>query len=252
MAFIENDYTKDAIFRNLVSVRQRRNGYRFSIDAILLAWYVSKLKGIKALELGTGSGVVSLGLSFQRPELLIDAVELQKSLVQLARANVRDNELANMHVIEHDLREMAGKRWQNAYDFVFSNPPYRSVGRGRLNPDEEKAIARHELKTTLEEVLQCSCYCLKRGGSIALILMAEREDDAGKILKSINFQVSQRTAIQPYPDKDANLILLLAREKGQKILPEYNFFIWKEKGEYSDLVHSILSGSWNEIPHPLR
>lgn len=250
MASREGEITKDAIFRGAVSVRQRRNGYRFSIDAVLLAWYASALKGGRALELGAGSGVISLALAHTRPELLIDAVEIQPALADLAMQNVADNKLDNVTIHQADLRELRGEKWEGCYDFVFTNPPYRAVGRGRLNPEPEKAVARHELEATLADVLDCASRCLVPGGRIALVLLAERETDLRVLAPEFNLGIIQRTAVRPYPDKPENLLLLLLGPEGEE-LPLFEMAVWEEIGSYTELVDNILIGSWDGLPHPL-
>jgi tRNA1(Val) A37 N6-methylase TrmN6 len=232
-------------------VKQRRTGYRFSIDALLLAWYSSVVPGSNMLELGAGSGVISLALAHHRPELEISAVEIQAGLAELARQNVTDNDLSNISIHHDDLREFRSSAWFGRYDIVVSNPPYRAVGRGRLNPDEEKAVARHELMTTLEDVIACGSRCLSPNGVMTLILLAEREPDLERVIANHDLALIQRTQIRPYADKPANLLLLLARHIGADTLPDYDFFIWEEKKAYSALVNDILLGRWQNLPHPL-
>ena len=250
MACREGDITKDAIFHGAVSVRQRRHGYRFSIDALLLAWYASALPGKKALELGTGSGVISLALAHNRSELRIDAVEIQPTLADLAQTNVHENGLANVTIHEADLRRLRGEKWEGRFDFVFANPPYRAVGRGRLNPEREKAVARHELEATLADVLGCALRCILPNGKIALVLLAERENDLRSLTPKFDLDIIQRTAVQPYPDRPENLLLLLLGS-GEEKLSAFEMSVWEEVGSYTELVDNILTGSWMDLPHPL-
>lgn len=250
MACREGEITKDAIFRGAVSVRQRRNGYRFSIDAVLLAWYASALPGIRAMELGAGSGVVSLALAHKRPELFIDAVEIQPALADLARQNVVENKLENVTIHQSNLRDLHGGKWEGCYDFIFTNPPYRAVGRGRLNPEPEKAVARHELEATLADVLDCASRCVVPGGRIAIVLLAERENDLRDLAPKFNLGIVQRTGVQPYPDKPENLLLLLLGSEGEE-LPPFEMAVWEEVGSYTELVDNILTGSWRDLPHPV-
>ena len=250
MACREGGITRDTIFHGAVSVRQRRHGYRFSIDALLLAWYVSALPGKRALELGTGSGVVSLALAYKRPELRIGSVEIQSALADLALTNVSENQFANVTIHETDLRKLRGEPWGSCFDFVFANPPYRAVGRGRLNPEQEKAIARHELKATLADVLDCASRCVVLRGRIALVLLAEREADLRALTPKFGLNIIQRTAVRPFPDKPENLLLLLLGTRGEE-LPPFEVAVWEEVGNYTELVDNILTGSWKDLPHPL-
>jgi tRNA1Val (adenine37-N6)-methyltransferase len=243
-------FTEDAIFNGKILVRQRADGYRFSIDALLLAWYAWALPGLRMLELGTGSGVVSLALASKRPDLRIDAVEIQEGLAELARRNAADNGLSNIQISEADLRELRGPEWEGRFDIVVSNPPYRTVGRGRLNPEPEKAGARHEILCTLEEVVSTAAAALAPGGSTALVILAERVDDLLRAALSAGQAVRHLLWVRPFRDKPANMLLAVLQRQPSSAA-ESELVVYKSRSCYTPAIESILSGEWERVPHPL-
>ena len=244
-------FSDDAIFNGGINVHQRREGYRFSVDALLLAWFASDIPGERALELGTGCGVASLALAFKRPELLIDAVEIQDSLFELAAHNIEINDINNIKLSHLDLREIAGDRWERRYDLVFSNPPFRAVGRGRLNPEPEKARARHELLVTLNDVVACAARTLKPGGAAAFVLLPEREAELEKTAARNRFGIVHKCRVKPFADRPANILLTLLMPGAHKQAAETELVIYETMGEYARQARAIIDGEWMVIRHPL-
>jgi tRNA1Val (adenine37-N6)-methyltransferase len=248
----EREISRDSALRGKVILNQHKRGYRFSIDAILLAWYSSALAGDKLLELGCGCGVCSLTLNRMRPGWQITAIELQEELVQLAELNIAENQADNIELINTDLKTLEGEKWQSKFDLVISNPPFRAVGKGRLNPDEQKAIARHELKATLEDFLRISRYCLNEQGYLALILLDERLSDLEKLAPANGLKILQRTDIKPFPDREPNLMLFLLGNPKAETIADSEISIWQEVQKYTEPVAEILEGNWDLVQHPLE
>lgn len=242
-----DEITSDAIFKRRLTIRQRRDGYRFSIDALLLAWFAAQQSGQKVLELGTGSGVVSIALADRRPEREIIAVEVQDRLTALARENVALNGLNRIRIVQRDIRDLAGVGWDGAFDLVIANPPFRAVGHGRLNPEREKAIARHELLGTLADFIACADRCLTPAGRAVFLLLAEREAALLTALAGTGLALYRRVSVRPYADRPPNLLLV---ELGRECIPapDGKIVIWREYRHYTPPVEAILDGRWNEEP----
>lgn len=242
-------FSTDAIFGGEILITQSTAGYRFSVDALLLAWYASRARAERALEIGTGSAVVSLALSSRRPRLDITAIELQESLWSLAVKNVDANECGNITVLQKDFRDLPGGLEAGSFQLVFANPPFREKGRGRLNPHPEKSAARHELHGTLKELVTASADMLEKDGCLCLILLHERLADLKRIADETGFRLRQITDIQPFPGDTPNLFLtMLTREKGA--CGRESMAIWRERGVYTPRLEAVLAGDWNG-PHPL-
>jgi len=158
-----------------LQIRQPRNGYRFSVDAILLADFVRVKTHERLIDLGTGSGIIPLLVSAFAPVRIIVGLEIQEQLAVLARENVRLNHLEDrITIVRGDLKHVAQTFQAGEFDVVCSNPPYRKVGAGRLNPHNESAIARHELTCQLSDLAEACKYLVKPGGKVFVIYLAER------------------------------------------------------------------------------
>ncbi len=168
-----NDITIDSIFDDRTFLVQNRNGYRFSVDSLLLSWYVHESIGKRhsvkrALEIGAGNGVISITLKrrgFQSP---VECVEVQDSLFSILESNVERNDLLGEIIpLRGNFLDMPLSFEQ--YDVLFTNPPYFPVNNGRLNPNSEKAQARHELHGNLKDFFRKGVKLLKKKGLFFLI-----------------------------------------------------------------------------------
>jgi len=146
------DETLETFFNGRLRVIQKKRGYRFSIDTLLISQFIRIRNNERVIDLGTGCGILPLILSRTTKAGSFVGVEIQKGLVQCARKNVMLNHLDSLILILHqDFKKLDRIFPADSFDVVISNPPYRKSLSGRLNPSMEKAIARHELKGTLED-----------------------------------------------------------------------------------------------------
>ena len=200
--------TLDTFHKGRVVVRQKKNGYRFALDAPLLADFIRTKPGETLLELGTGSGIVALLLGRRRFAHLT-ALEIQPSLAALARRNVRLNGLQDrITVVQADLRRFRPSR---RLDVVFSNPPYIRKGTGFLSPSAEKSVAKHEIKCDILEVMQATSRCLERGGRAYFVYPAERSGDFDGAAGASGLHVRRRRFVHPRPGEPAALFLAECR-----------------------------------------
>ncbi|MCI5148309.1 MAG: methyltransferase domain-containing protein, partial [Candidatus Electrothrix sp. MAN1_4] len=167
--------TDDTLFNGRLICRQHQDGYRFSLDAVLLAHFCQPVPRSHLLDLGTGCGIISLILCYRHPDLQITGLEVQPALAELAQSNSQANKLENRFMVQQgDLRRIKNAFQAESYDLVFSNPPYHKVGCGRINQEDEQAIARHELSADPESVIAASAFSVKNRGRVACIYPAER------------------------------------------------------------------------------
>lgn len=153
-----------------INLLQPKKGYRFSVDALLLENFISAKRLHKGIELGTGSGIISILLAQRYKSSKIFAVEIQKSIAQCAEQNVKLNKLeGRVEILKEDIRNLRKVFPANKFDFVFSNPPFRKTKTGLLSIDKERAIARHEIKITLPALINTAAYLLKHTGRFYLI-----------------------------------------------------------------------------------
>ncbi|HPK54243.1 MAG TPA: tRNA1(Val) (adenine(37)-N6)-methyltransferase [Smithellaceae bacterium] len=170
-----DEETLDTILDGRLRIFQRKNGYRFSLDAVLLAHFVSlKSKG-RAVDLGTGSGVIPLILAARFPQVCWTGLEIQEEMATRAERSIRLNCLQDrIRIVQGDARCIKDILPAHSFDAVIFNPPYRKINSGKINPLAEKAIARHELQGSLDDFLQSAKYLLKPTGRVFTIYPAER------------------------------------------------------------------------------
>lgn len=231
-------------FASLV-VRQPRRGYRFSIDSVLLADFAAPMCGTSVLDLGTGSGVVLLLLARLCPGLSRGVgVELQPELLECARANIEANGLSDrLSALPGDLREKVPGVPAGSFDLVVSNPPYRSVGEGRRNPDPRKAIARHEVACTLADVVRAAARFLAPGGRFAVLGLPRRLPELLALAAASGMTAERLRFVHPLPGRPANLLLFVGGRRGgggPEVLPP--LCVYDAPGRYSPEARSIFRG----------
>jgi tRNA1(Val) A37 N6-methylase TrmN6 len=197
--------TLDTFYHGRVRVLQRKRGYRFSVDAPLLADFIRTRPEDEALELGTGSGIISLLLS-AKPFRRVTALEIQAGLAELARRNVALNGLdARIEVVESDLRTYEPGR---AFDLIFSNPPYIGKATGFLSLSAEKSAAKHELHGTIGEILGRTAAWLAPGGRAAFVYPEKRRRDFLTAAGESGLGVRRLRSVHPRAGEPANLFLI--------------------------------------------
>ncbi|MCE5333530.1 MAG: methyltransferase [Desulfobacteraceae bacterium] len=191
----------------------------------------------RVIELGTGCGVVPLVLAHRRATgRRIVGIEIQPELARLAQGNVESNGLTErVEILQLDLRLAASSFPSGSFDLLLSNPPYRRPGTGRVNPDRQKAIARHELAATLPDVFAAARHLLPQGGRATLVYPATR---LGHLIESAlaqGFSPKRLTLIYSRPGGPGRLAHLEVRKGGgEELRVEPPFYVYREDGKYSD------------------
>ncbi len=202
------DETLDSFFDGKLQVIQKKKGYRFSIDAVLLSRFVKIHKDERVIDLGTGCGILSLLLSQTTKARSFVGVEIQRGLAECAKKNVLLNHLEDrMSILQQDLRELGKTFAPGSFDVVLSNPPYRKYRSGRINPSEEKAIARHEMRGTLEDLISVTSYLLPAKGRCYFIFPAMRTVDLLMALRSRKLEPKRLQFVHPRMGEDAKFVL---------------------------------------------
>jgi len=233
------DETLDTFYLGRIFLLQKKNGYRFSVNAPLLADFIKTKTSEELLELGCGNGVISLLLSIKSFKQ-ITALEIQKSLAELARRNVILNKLEDkITVIQIDLRRFNSRK---KFDVIFSNPPYIKRKKGQLSPVLEKSIAKHEIKCDIFDIISKTAELLKNRGRAYFIFPASREEDLRAAVITNNLSI--RTWRYVFNYQQGQAILLLAecnfRAKKEIILPP--LILYDKKGNYTQEAEEIFSG----------
>ena len=199
----------DLFLNGKLRIIQSKNGYRFSVDAVLLADFATVRKGDVVVDLGTGCGVILLILLLKKEISYAVGIEIQKPLACQAYRNAILNGFQDkMYVIVGDVKRIP--LVQGFADVVVCNPPYRKRGSGKINPDPCKAIARHELLISLDEIILSAKSILKKKGRLAMIYPAERMAEVIAKLKKYDFEPKRIQIAYPELSSRATLFMIEA------------------------------------------
>jgi tRNA1Val (adenine37-N6)-methyltransferase len=211
----------DAFMDGRLRLIQSAKGYRFSIDAILLSEFVTTRPGDFVVDLGAGCGIVALMLLASRKIGHVLCLEIQAGLADQAVRNAALNGFEKkMSVILGDMRDLPLSA--SVADVVVCNPPYRPARSGRINPDPEKAIARHEILVSLNDILRAASRILKPKGRLAMVYPAERLADLMIRMRSYELEPKRMRVLYPRSEGEGKLVFMEALRGGRgglKILP---------------------------------
>jgi tRNA1Val (adenine37-N6)-methyltransferase len=240
---IENSHlTVDTFFNGRILVKQHRDGYRFSIDAVLLASHVMPRPGDTVLDLGTGCGIIPLILAYRYPQISIYGIEIQQRLADIAAVNVKENRMEDrITILCKDMKHLKQNSIPEPARLVITNPPYRKADSGRINPNQERAVARHEIKAALFDVLDTARRMLRISGRFVSIYPAERMTDMLAQMRSSGIEPKYIRMIHSGPNTDAVLILvqgIRGGHPGMKIGPP--LVICREDGSYTDELSELI------------
>ncbi len=242
LSWNEAEETLDTLFGGRLRVLQKKSGYRFSIDALLLAQFAEPRPMDRMIDLGTGCGIMPLIIAFRKKTGKIAGVEIQPSLADLARRNATLNRLSTrIKILEKDLRNLEGKAWKGNFELVLSNPPYRKVGAGRVNPRLEKALARHEFKATLQDVLRAAQYLLKEKGRLAMIYPASRAAELIQEMRQIHLEPKRLQFVHSHLKEEARLMMVEGFKEGRaqvRVLPP--LILYDSAGNYTPEAQQLF------------
>ncbi|MCX6564665.1 MAG: methyltransferase [Candidatus Aminicenantes bacterium] len=236
---IREDETLDAFYRGRVLVLQRKRGYRFALDAPLLADFIRTRRTDELLELGTGSGIISLLVGL-RPTGPITAIEIQPALADIARRNVAINRMnGRITVVRRDFRTY---RRRKKFDIVFANPPYIRKRTGFLSATAEKSVAKHELKCDIVEVMQAAARLLKDDGRAYFVFPPRRRDDLETAARASGLHLHAVRDVHPRPGAEANLFLAECgfAAKAERVLPP--LVLYDDRGGMTAETRRIFEG----------
>lgn len=236
------DRTTEAVFGGRILVEQPRRGYRFSVDALLLAAFFRPEGCRRLVDLGTGCGIIPLILAHRHPRLSITAIEIQPALAEIAAENVRRNGMeGRITVLSGDLRELAPAGALEPFDSAAANPPYRRARSGRINPDTQRALARHEIALTLPELVRAAAALLRNGGRFFTIYPAERLNEILGCMSTQRLEPKRLQAVHSRRSDPARLILVEGVKGARPGLAiPAPICLYSDSGEYTELAQGIF------------
>lgn len=229
------DYVNDNI-----ELIQNTEGLTFGTDALLLAGYVDG-KYKSAVELGGGTGIISMLLLTRGKVQNISCLEIQDEYAELIERNAEHNSLGDrLNVVCTDVRDYTP---ENECELVFSNPPYMKVDSGKANLSDKKNIARHEVSGTIYDFCKCGARMLKYGGSFAVVYRCDRLIDLIDAMRDAKLEPKRMTYVHANVESAPSMVLIEAKRGGKCGLKLTKpLIIYKDKAnkEYTDDMTYIM------------
>lgn len=220
---------------------QKQEGFRFGIDAVLLANFADVRRGGKVIDLGTGTGIISILLAGKTQAGSITGLEIQQEMAEMATRSVTLNKLDDrVKIVRGDIKNAVKEFGASSFDVVVTNPPYINKGCGLLNPLGAKAVSRHEILCTLEDVIAVSGKLLAPGGQLAMVHRPERLVDIFCLMRSNSIEPKYTRFVHPYPGKAPNLVLVKGTRSGNRQMKVLDpLYVYNPDGSYSDEINKI-------------
>lgn len=236
----ENEKIEDLQCKGL-KIIQNKKWFCFGMDAVLLTNFCDVKNNGRVVDLGTGTGIIPILLSGKRSFSKAYGIEIQDEVAEMARRSVELNNLQEkIEILNMDLKNAAGHLEKYSFDVVISNPPYKLNNSGIVNPNDQKAISRHEIKCTLEDVIQTACLLLKQYGSFFMVHRPDRLVDILCLLRKYRLEPKQIRFVHPHAGDKPNMVLIRSSKHGN---PELKFdkplYIYGEDGKYTEDVYKI-------------
>jgi tRNA1Val (adenine37-N6)-methyltransferase len=237
--------TLDVLFDGKLSLFQSRTGYRFSLDALLLAHFVMIKRREKIVDLGTGNGVIPLVLATLHRSAILTGVELQPAMIERARRNVQLNGLERrIQILSGDVRAGEHVAAEASFDVAVCNPPYRKPSSGRISPNDERQIARHETQGDLSHFLHTGAFLLRAKGRMAMIYSAGRCVDLLSAMREVRIEPKRMRMVHSFAGVEASLVLVEGVKGGRsgvEVLAPLTIYLRGK--EYTEEVAAVIAGT---------
>lgn len=233
-----NERIDDLEYKDL-KIIQRKDGFCFGIDSVLLSNYAKDIKrGTVGLDLGTGTGILGILLCGKTDLSKIYGIEVQQEVAEMAQRSVKLNNLENrFEIINKNIKDLESVFDKNSFDFIITNPPYKKMDTGKTNENSKKLISRHEITATLKDFIKISYIMLKDKGTLYMVHKPERLVDIIYQLRKNKIEPKEIRFVHPYEKKEPNLILIKAVKNGGQFLKiDKPLYVYNERGEYTEEI----------------
>lgn len=228
----------------------QRNGYRiiqnpdrfcFGMDAVLLSGFARAKEGSSVLDMGTGTGIIPILMEAKTKAARLTGLEIQEESADMARRSVALNGLEEkIRIVTGDIREAGSLFDAASFDVITCNPPYMIGQHGLVNPEDAKAIARHEILCTLEDVIRQTAGLLKPGGNFFMVHRPFRLAEIMTLLCQYKLEPKRMQMVYPFVDKEPNMVLIEANRGGKpRMKVEKPLIIYKEPGVYMPEIYEL-------------
>lgn len=239
--FLKVNERIDDLQRNHYKIIQNPGRFCFGMDAVLLSGFARARQGDRVIDLGTGTGIIPILMEAKTKAEKFTGLEIQPDSADMARRSVRMNGLEKkIEIITGDIKEAESLFGAASFDVVTSNPPYMTEHHGLTNPEAPKAIARHEILCTLEDVISQSSRLLKPGGNLFMVHRPFRLVDIFVLLREYKLEPKRLKLVYPFADKEPNMVLIEANRGGRaRMTVEKPLIVYKEQGVYTEEIYDI-------------
>ena len=238
---LKSDERLDDLQRNGYQIIQKKNGFCFGMDAVLLSGFARVKQGEKAIDLGTGTGIIPILLEAKYEGEHYTGLEIQDEMADMAARSVALNHLEEkVSIVKGDIKEASRLFGAASFDVVTSNPPYMNDAHGLKNPDLPKAISRHEVLYTLDDVTREAARLLRPGGRFYMVHRPHRLIEIITALTKYKLEPKRMKMVHPFVEKDANMVLIEAVRGGKSMIKvEAPIVVYQEPGVYTQEIYDI-------------
>lgn len=243
MEFLREDETLEDLQLNGLKLIQKKDGFRFGVDAVLLANFAKVKKNGTVIDLCSGTGIIPFILAGKTEAKKITGIEIQEDMVEMANRSVEFNYLnERVQFINKDLKDINGMKSLEKVDVVTVNPPYKLANSGILNPKDKMAIARHEVCCTLEDVIRTSRTLLKDNGRLFMVHRPERLVDILSLMREYKIEPKRIRMVHPSAKKAPNIVLIEGQRDGGRFFKwEDPLYVHNEDGSYTEEIDKIYN-----------
>lgn len=237
---LENERLDDLQYKGL-RLLQKKDGFCFGVDAVLLSHFAQVEKNSSVIDLGTGTGIIAVLLAAKRQPSRVVGLEIQQDMAEMAKRSVELNSMESIiEIVNGDIKDAVKLFGSASFDAVVTNPPYMERGGGLVNPADTKAIARHEILCTLEDVVGVSAKLLKPGGKLSMVHRPHRLADIVFHMRKNEVEPKYFQFVHPSPGKKPNLLLISGTKKGRPELRVLEpLYVYDSLGNYTKEINNI-------------
>lgn len=241
---LENERLDDLQYKGL-RLLQKKDGFCFGVDAILLSHFAQVAKNDTVIDLGTGTGIVALLLAAKKEPQKVVGLEIQLEMAEMATRSIKLNSFDDrVEIVRGDIKDAVKLFGAASVEAVVSNPPYIISGSGLLNPSDTKAIARHEILCSLEDVVSSAARLLRPGGNFSMVHRPGRLADIIYHMRNHTIEPKYLRLVYPSPGKNPNLLLISGTKGGKSELRvQAPLYIYDSNGHYSKEIDEIYNRS---------
>ena len=231
----------DDLQRDGLRIIQNPEWFSFGMDAVLLSAFARAGEGDRCMDLCTGNGVIPLLMSARTDAKQFDGLEIQEDIADMAIRSVRFNQLEDrIHIRSGDVRDATTLYGASVFQVVTVNPPYLTENGGLINPGDHKAIARHEICCSLQDVLRAATGLLVSGGHFFMVHRPFRLAEILHEMVTAGLEPKRLRMVYPYVDRDPNMVLIEGVRGGNSgMVVDRPLIIYKDKGVYSEEVSKL-------------